>query len=131
LATSWVSSGTPVTNVLTAHANWGSPVIRKVVIGALYTVANWLCLAADQVADMPDDIWRDRRWKQWDDTRRKRKIPMASGLMPLILNGVQVGVVNVEDLRLPEPVLVVPQGCHCPCIHCCNGSHNMCATHCS
>lgn len=43
---------------------------RRVLINGLYTVANCCCLLADALSPTADDIWRDRRWRQWDRQRK-------------------------------------------------------------
>ena len=44
---------------------------RKLFVNVLYDVASALCNAADKLTPANDEIWRDRRWKQWDAMAHK------------------------------------------------------------
>lgn len=77
--------------------------IRKLFINGMYTVANWLCLAADAMSPGDDGIWRERRGHQVQERAAKHAAPEGlvtgiqgdCGLTPPVVTGDDTGLHDV------------------------------------
>lgn len=45
--------------------------MRKFIINMLYEIASAACQLADALAPSNDEVWRERRWKQFDADKAK------------------------------------------------------------
>jgi hypothetical protein len=45
--------------------------VRKLIVNLLYDWAGAFCHVADALSPSSDDIWRDRRWREWRTDKGK------------------------------------------------------------
>ena len=45
--------------------------LRKAVVGILYEIASAACQLADSLSPSTDEIWRERRWREYRRDRAK------------------------------------------------------------